>query len=379
MDRLSTTELTPVGRGAIATLLVTGPRAADAVAQLLPNDPRRPWPPEDDRRLELHWIGPPPAEQVVLRYRSPEAVEVHCHGGLAVRRIADLLETQGAVRRDWRQSPPMPGTSPIAADAMHALLAASTEPAAAILLEQLGGLLHAALRRMVGSLQAGRAADALEQIAALRRWTPLGLHLTRPWRVVLAGRPNVGKSSLLNALLGYTRALVHPMPGTTRDVLSALTAVAGWPVELIDTAGLRAAEDPLEQAGIGLAEQELTGADLVLLVCDASEVWSDADRSLHARCPGALVVNNKADLPSRPDPNRPAGQTVSALSGQGLDGLVETIARRLVPEIPPSGTAVPFTAEQDRALQAAAQAAQAGDLPGACRAIEGAPCFGPLP
>ena len=88
----------------------------------------------------------------------------------------------------------------------------------------------------------GRAADLQAAAARIREWLAwedFGLHLTRPWNVVLAGRPNVGKSSLINALLGYTRSIVFDQPGTTRDVVTAATAIDGWPIELSDTAGLR--------------------------------------------------------------------------------------------------------------------------------------------
>jgi len=375
MDGLSISELTPAGRGAIATLLVRGAHAAQTVARLVWSDPPKAWPPTEPQHLELRWIGPQPAEQVVLRYRSEDVVELHCHGGLAVARITRLLETAGAVRRDWRQSLPVQSDDPIAADALAALLEAPTERAAAILLDQSGGALRAAVARVLTALEAGDTTAALQQVAALRRWTSLGTHLTRPWRVVLAGQPNVGKSSLLNALLGYTRALVHPTPGTTRDVLTAQTAMAGWPVELVDTAGLRAAEHPLEQAGVSLAEQELEEADLVLLVCDGSQPWTEAEELLRCRRPEALIVHNKADLCALVDSRRPAGLAISARLGRGLDAVVEAIAARLVPEMPAPRTAVPFTAAQDAALAAAVQTIETHDVAGAIQGLCEAACF----
>ncbi len=87
---------------------------------------------------------------------------------------------------------------------------------------------------------------------------------------MLAGRINVGKSSLLNALAGYARAIVHPAPGTTRDAVAITAAIDGWPVELCDTAGLRAAGDAVERAGIDRARERLAAADLVILVTDRS-------------------------------------------------------------------------------------------------------------
>src|SRR5690606_16577637 len=95
-----------------------------------------------------------------------------------------------------------------------------------------------------------RFEEARRRLAALVDRAPLGLHLTRPWHVALAGAPNVGKSSLLNAVLGYGRAIVFDQPGTTRDVLDAVTAIDGWPVRLTDGAGLRESVDALEAAGV---------------------------------------------------------------------------------------------------------------------------------
>ena len=107
-----------------------------------------------------------------------------------------------------------------------------------------------------------------QQIAILLARADLGRHLVRPWSVVLAGPVNVGKSSLINALAGYGRSIVHHAPGTTRDAVTAATAIDGWPVELCDTAGLRPAATPVERAGIERAQERLAQADLAVLVFD---------------------------------------------------------------------------------------------------------------
>lgn len=374
MARLSIVELTPPGRGAIATLLVHGPGATRLVARLVRRESRSSQAAADDR-LSLAWIGPEPAEQIVLRTRGAEAVELHCHGGLAVARLAQLLEEQGAHRIAWRDWAAGQGEDSIAVDALAALAGAPTESAAAILLDQYAGSLRRALESIQAALATGRCAEALQQIDALRRWTPLGTHLVRPWRVVLAGRPNVGKSSLLNALLGFSRALVNPVPGTTRDVLTARTAMHGWPVELVDTAGLREAEHPLEQAGVSLAQQELEGADLVVLVLDRSTSWNSDDEQLLRNHPSALLVHNKADLPEILDPRRPPGLVVSAAQGQGLDALMQAIVDRLVSDRPAPGAAVPFTVAQDEALAAAGRALDLGDPASAEQVLSEATSF----
>jgi tRNA modification GTPase len=150
----------------------------------------------------------------------------------------------------------------------------------------------------------------------------------------------VGKSSLVNAIAGYERSLVAAVPGTTRDAVSAVVAIDGWPVELIDTAGLRTEATGVEQAGIALARSVIESADLCLWVVDASgpPVWPP-ENLRHA----PRLVVNKVDLPPAWDLSAAAGVRVSAKTAAGLDGLLRAVAAALVKEPPPTGAAVPFT------------------------------------
>ena len=155
----------------------------------------------------------------------------------------------------------------------------------------------------------------------------VGLRLIAGWRVVLAGRPNVGKSRLLNALAGYDRAIVDATPGTTRDVVTARTAFEGWPVELADTAGLRPSDDPIEASGVVLARARQGEADLVLVVLDRSEPLTDIDRAIVSEHARGLVVANKCDLPAAWSPGDLDAVAVSAERGDGIEELVATIAQ----------------------------------------------------
>jgi tRNA modification GTPase len=259
---------------------------------------------------------------------------------------------------------------PIRAAACVALAGARTARTAAILLDQYHGALRRAAEAIRQSLRAGDAAGAREQLQALLGRANLGRHLVEPWLVALAGPPNSGKSSLINALVGYQRAIVHPAPGTTRDVVSATTAVDGWPAALCDTAGLRDAEQAVEQAGVALAQRQLASAELILLVFDLSQPWSEADQTLVESWPQAIVVHNKCDLTPDHDPARPAGLLTSALRGQGIEQLARAIAGRLVPQPPGAGAAVPFTDGQIGHLEAAADAIAGEDLPAAMAALD---------
>src|SRR5439155_1993256 len=167
---------------------------------------------------------------------------------------------------------------------------APTLRTAAILLDQLHGAFDSAVARVLELLDTDPGA-ARAALGELVRFAPVGRHLVEPWKVVVAGPPNVGKSSLVNALAGYQRTVVSEVAGTTRDAVSVQLAFDGWPVELTDTAGLREASG-LEAAGIERAKRALAEADLVLWLraCGEPASASLSGDSLN------LVVWNKSDL-----------------------------------------------------------------------------------
>ena len=160
----------------------------------------------------------------------------------------------------------------------------------------------------------------------------------REFRVVIAGRPNVGKSSLLNALLGAERVIVTPTPGTTRDVIEENINLGGLPAALWDTAGIHDTDNPIERAGIDFARRHLDAADAALVVVDGSEAHTAEDEALMKTVRGkkGLLVVNKSDLPERVDrswlaeaaPDK-AIVSISAKSGAGLEEL-KTALRELL-------------------------------------------------
>ncbi len=176
-------------------------------------------------------------------------------------------------------------------------------------------------------------------------WTSGWIDSFRRGRIVregfslaVAGRPNVGKSSVFNSLLSRDRSIVTELPGTTRDLVSEDTSLRGIPVRLLDTAGVRDSEDRIERLGVDRSYRAMADADAVLHVVDASAAPEGEDERLRAHLSGlpCIVVFNKADLPSAwPDTEREGfglpnpWVTVSALSGAGMDGLRDTILRLL--------------------------------------------------
>jgi tRNA modification GTPase len=313
------------------------------------------------------WLGRI-GDDVVLTVKEVEPqpwVEVHCHGGReTVRLILDTLETHGVVPCRWKEFLGRSEPNPIRAAASVALAEALTVRTAAILLDQY----HDAWENVVAEITRNHASGLHERVtqslADLSARIELGRHLTAPWRIVVAGPPNVGKSSLVNALVGYERCIVAPTPGTTRDVVHTLIALDGWPVEIADSAGLRHGGDSLEREGMELARSAMTAADRCLWVMDASQppVWAEttSDR--------LRIVVNKIDLPAAWD----VGQAtrVSARTGEGIAELATDVARWLVRDPLPAGAAVPFTEGLCDAVVAACRAQAEGDFEQALAIIQ---------
>ena len=172
-----------------------------------------------------------------------------------------------------------------------------------------------------------------------------GQILRRGVRAAIVGRPNAGKSSLLNRLLGHDRAIVSPIPGTTRDTIEETANIRGLPVVFIDTAGFREGRDEIEREGVRRSRESLARAEFILHVLDASEPLTEADEEYFAEFAGKrrILVRNKMDLPQKlalpaeaPGPLETAHPTlpvldVSCLSGQGIEALKDAIkALRLV-------------------------------------------------
>lgn len=156
-------------------------------------------------------------------------------------------------------------------------------------------------------------------------------------RVAVVGRPNVGKSSLLNALLGMERAIVTEIPGTTRDTIEEMVSIEGFPVVLTDTAGIRETKDKVEQLGVERSKQAIRNADFVMFVYEAHIGWTQEDEELYREldCKPSLFVANKMDLGAAKDIPK-EHLLASALSGEGLDKLGKQLIREFEtsPEIP---------------------------------------------
>ena len=342
---------TPAGRGGIGVVRVSGPDVAAISRKILGLLP----PPRRALLARFRDAGGEPIDEgIALFFPAPhsytgEAVlELQGHGGPVVMQAllracldagARLAEPGEFTRRAFLE-----GRLDLAqAEAVADLIDASSQEAARAALRSLSGEFSAAISKLSGQLVELRALteamldfpeeeldtvhrdDAASRLAAVKRQLDEVLAKSREGsllrsgvHVVLAGRPNVGKSSLLNRLAGEERAIVTPIPGTTRDALREPIQIQGVPLTLVDTAGLRAAPDPIERLGMERTQRELAQADLVLLVEEAGKPPSPLpDLASEVK---RIVVYNKLDL--APGFKPPAvAVAVSAKTGQGMDAL----------------------------------------------------------
>ncbi len=359
---------TPPGPGGIGIVRVSGPRAVALAETVFRRQREGAW-----RSHQLYAGQLCDAEGAALdaglavlmraprSYTGEDVLELHCHGSpVVLDQVLRTLLARGARPAragEFTKRAFLNGRLDLTqAEAVMALVTARTADAAHTAATQLCGGLSAHLggirERLIrakayveaeldfGDEDVGLDPGALEEdvrvaqdaVAALLAGTR-GELMQRGLRVALSGRPNAGKSSLLNALVGADRAIVTPEPGTTRDVIEVGIDVAGVPVTLVDTAGLRDAGDAVERLGVARAEDAAAGADVVLLVLDTARPFAD-QAALLGR-PDAIAVLNKCDLPPRWSADDEAAVAaahpcvrVSATAPLGLDGLRQALLAR---------------------------------------------------
>jgi tRNA modification GTPase len=363
--------LTPPGQAALATLALHGACSWQAVRSLfrLRSGTELPAAPQTGR-FWLGCLGAETADEVVVAVKSIEPVpllEIHCHGGReVVRYLLELFQERGLRLCTWQELARRLDEDSLRAAAQIVLAQAPTTRTAAILLDQMHGALACAFEEIRTALERFDLPAAQRGLSELASRIGLGRHLTSPWRVVVAGAPNVGKSSLVNALAGFQRSVVAATPGTTRDVVTTRLAIEGWPVELVDTAGLRTAAEALEEQGMDQARAEVTTADLCLWLLDASAppIWPEQSAA------SVRLIVNKVDLRPIWDLTQAAEAIhVSAQTGSGLAELCVAMGRWLVPETPPPGAAVPFTASLCEGVETAMYLVSAGEVEEALSAL----------
>ena len=305
-------------------------------------------------------------EVLVAVMRAPrtftreDVVEITCHGGmLPAKMVLDVVLASGARSAEpgeFTRRAFLNGRLDLAqAEAVADLIHARTELALRVANHQLEGRLSSRVNQLRDQLMRSLAhveahidfpeediapdtraqlVRSLEQVSGsmdqLLRTADEGRILRRGIRGAIVGRPNAGKSSLLNRLLGHDRAIVSTIAGTTRDTIEETANIRGIPVVFVDTAGLREARDEIEVEGIRRSRKSLEEAEFVLHVLDASEPVTDADRAFLAELSGKkkILVLNKTDLPRRlniASENLGKGIPVCCLTGAGIERLKDAI------------------------------------------------------
>jgi len=370
---------TPIGQAGIGIVRMSGPRALDIARKVF--QPQKPVRFFQSHRLYLgHLVDPQTGSQVdeILfsfmkaphSYTREDVVEMNSHSGyLLLSRILELLLKEGA-----RLAKPgeftfrafMNGRIDLTqAEAIVDIINAQSERGLQLASQQISGDFRSEIQRLEqevleilahvevaidfpdeepGVLPRQATGDRIEEHLIKPIEKIIAAHGQRKiWvdgiHTVIAGRVNVGKSSLLNRLLNEERALVTPVPGTTRDVIESTVHIEGLPLRLMDTAGFRKVTGKVERIGIDLAERKLARADLSLIVIDQSRPLNHDDLNLIAKSRGrtALVIVNKIDLPSRLDERSlkkalddlPSVR-ISALTGEGIDHLRKAIERLIL-------------------------------------------------
>jgi tRNA modification GTPase len=365
---------TPHGTGGIGIVRVSGDKAFEVASRLFKG--KKPFDEIKSHTISYGKIIDPETgdtvdEVLVSKMKAPhtftreDVVEINCHGGTVV--LMKILEL--AIKAGARPAEPgeftrrafLNGRMDLSqAEAVIDLINAKTAEGSKAAVDQLEGRLSARIKAvrqtligLVAHIEAtvdypeydieeitGKQVhdgikDAISRLEETAATFSRGRILREGIKAVIVGRPNVGKSSLLNELAGRSRSIVTEIPGTTRDIIEEYVSIKGIPVSLFDTAGIRETDDPIEKIGVELAEKAIESADLVIVMIDAARGIGEEDRKIIEKVSGKkkIYLLNKTDLVDEKRLEDLAGKLsdgrvlyASVLEAKGIDKLEEEIA-----------------------------------------------------
>ncbi|SFB01690.1 MULTISPECIES: tRNA uridine-5-carboxymethylaminomethyl(34) synthesis GTPase MnmE [unclassified Bacillus (in: firmicutes)] len=368
---------TPMGEGAIAIVRLSGDEAFSIADKLFKGVGGKRLIDVASHTIHYGHLVDPKKDEIVEEvmvsvmkgpktFTKEDVVEINCHGGIvSVNRVLQLVLNNGARLAEpgeFTKRAFLNGRIDLSqAEAVMDLIRAKTDRAMNVALGQMEGRLSKLINRlrqeiletlahvevnidypeyddveeMTHNLLLSKASNVREEIKKLLQTSEQGKILREGLSTVIVGRPNVGKSSLLNSLVHENKAIVTDIPGTTRDVIEEYVNVRGVPLRLLDTAGIRETEDIVERIGVERSRQVLKEADLLLLVLNYSDELTVEDENLFKAVEGmdVIVIINKTDLPQKIDLNRVNELanahkivTTSLLEDRGVDELEEAIS-----------------------------------------------------
>ncbi len=356
---------TPIGEGGIGVIQVSGPNSLEIVNAVFRGKKDKDLRNAESKRLyygEIHLNGTAVDEVIVNVLRKEDSftgddlVEVNCHGGIrAVKKTLECIVSAGAKETHWEELTNRSFINDkidlIQKEALLEIPQAKTRLGVKVLLDQYNGALSSFINNLINEMNRG---DNINQdfsyihdkLREILETAAFGCAITSPQKLIITGKPNVGKSTLINTLLREDRSIVHSEPGTTRDAVDSMFSIDGIPLTIVDTAGIRETNHVVERLGVLESKKQLKQADKIIFMLDNSRPVEREDKELikftterlqthktnnNLNKVTVVTVVNKTDLPSKLNlstlETKQFNSTcqISASKGDGISGLEENL------------------------------------------------------
>jgi tRNA modification GTPase len=354
---------TPIGEGGIGVIQISGPRSLEIVNVVFRGKKNKDLRDAESKRIyygEIHLNGTAVDEVIVNVLREEDSftgedlVEVNCHGGIrAVKKTLECIVSAGAKEAHWQELTNRSFINEkidlIQKEALLEIPQAKTRLAVKVLLDQYNGALSSFINKLINEIEHGNNINQdlsyiHDQLRELLKTAVFGCAITSPQKLIITGKPNVGKSTLINALLREDRSIVHSEPGTTRDAVDSVVSIDGIPFTIVDTAGIRETNHIVEKLGVLESKKQLKQANKIIFMLDNSRPIEREDKELmkliterfqerktddNLNTLTVVTVVNKTDLPCKLNLSAPGTNQfnstcrICASKGDGISELEE--------------------------------------------------------